>query len=352
MPVHQTPRTRRQQAACPRDHAEIADVASGRRWRGMFVPAGLRSPPSSELLQELLRLHLATVPPQSPQSPPPLPASLVSVLDSLREAENETLVSHPKEPPDPTLGSLYDKAATDGELLTDGVVTLLAAMKPPPDAVFADLGSGRGGLCFRIAAAVSMRHCFGVELVPSKHAAAEATLHKLGGSARLQTPVSLLEGDFIDIASFKADAEEAAAASESAGAEAAAASFSELTHVYCCSICFDDFLLRRVAQALADRAAFPRFQCLVSQRSLPSTPHLAKIGTLPLECSWATSTAHVYVPADLLDRPAANRRGCEEMLAHFLCDGGACALPAALQWPRARDGEEFGGAFVRMPGAE
>lgn len=101
-----------------------------------------------------------------------------------------------------------------------------------------------------------------------------------------------------------------------------------------CRRCFDDFLLRRLARALADRTAFPRFCALVSLRALPSQPHLAHVGTLSLACSWnAAVSGHVYVPADLLERPAAERQRAVPLLAHCLCDAssGTCVLPHALQ---------------------
>lgn len=40
-------------------------------------------------------------------------------------------------------GPMYARAATDGELLEEGVEELLKLLQPSKDAVFADLGSGR-----------------------------------------------------------------------------------------------------------------------------------------------------------------------------------------------------------------
>ena len=83
----------------------------------------------------------------------------------------------------------YEKAATDGELLDEGIVALLDALQMPEDAVFADLGSGRGGALIRAAAASRLRHCVGIELISSKHKAAAATLSNVRDV--MQTPVRL-----------------------------------------------------------------------------------------------------------------------------------------------------------------
>ena len=153
-------------------------------------------------------------------------------------------------------------------------------------------------------------------------------------------------------------------------------------------MCFDDFLLRKIAATLGDRQAFPRLQALVSLRSLPSQPHFVRIGTLPLTCTWATSSecgqasshppgfsscemclspsstplpvtppcacvvsacavAHVYVPSDLanLQEDDEARKGCLPLLASFLCEDGVCALPTPFE-QRER------GAYIELPGAE
>jgi hypothetical protein len=219
-------------------------------------------------------------------------------------------------------------------LLDEGVATLLNAFDPPEDAVFADLGSGRGGALLRIAASTPWQHCVGVEMVDAKHEAATLALQQC--SSALQSPVTLLRGDVLDIESMAAGADGA----PEAAADGVAA-LSELTHAYTCSVCFDDFLLRRLARALANRAAFPRFAALVSLRALPSQTHLVHVGTLQLACSWNAAVAgHVYVPADLLERAEADR--AIPLLARCLCDADTCALPPALQpWPS--------GTFVRLP---
>ena len=278
------------------------------------------------LIARLHSLHIATTsqPPPAPTLPP------YERIQLLIDAEKEAAAACADEDENETLGSsLYDKAATDGELLDEGVIALLDALRPPSDAVFADLGSGRGGALFRLAAAHEWRHAYGVELIGAKHAAAEHTLAALQKSQPepplLRSPVSLLKGDVIELESL-----------------AAKTTLSELTHAYTCSVCFDDFLLRKMAKSLGDRKAFPRFQALVSLRQLPSQPHLTRIGSVPLACSWnAAVTGHCYVASDLLERDA-ERDVPWPLLERMLCDNGVCALPSALQpWPS--------GGFVRLP---
>ena len=283
---------------------------------------------ASKLLSQIASVHFATagstsssVPDLSAQ-PPEMPESLAGVLTVIRKAEEEAAKLVPREAPDASLGSLYEKAATDGELLDEGIVALLDALQMPEDAVFADLGSGRGGALIRVAAASRLRHCVGIELISSKHKAAAATLSNVRDV--MQTPVSFLEGDLIDVAAWSKQRQEAISKAEGAGkaeggdggsrdgssssgpteifgddgsSDDACALLSEvpealcdLTHAFTCSICFDDFLLRKIAASLADREAFPRMQALVSTRTLPSQPHFVKIGTLPLTCSWAVSS--------------------------------------------------------------
>ena len=219
-------------------------------------------------------------------------------------------------------GALELDESSDGS--SSGALELDESSDGPITArhVFADLGSGRGGALLRVAAALSLRGCFGVELVRRKHAAAEALRGAI--ETHLRSPVTLWQGDLIEIGT---------AAQERAG-------FRELTHAYCCSVCFDDFLLRQLAESLANRDAFPRFQALLSLRELPTQPHLVRVGTVSLCCTWnAAVRGHVYVAADLLARPLADRPVA--ILKRFLCHAGTCTLPSSFQWPQ--------GSTIRTP---
>ena len=153
-----------------------------------------------------------------------------------------------------------------------------------------------------------------------------ATRTRVGGLLRT-ADVALVRGDLSELGA------------EASCSWAEAARLREVTHVFTCSVCFDDFLLRRMAASLGSEEQCPAFQALVSLRALPSQPHLVQVGEVELECTWnAGCKARVYVPADVLRR----ERRSVDVLARFLCDAddGTCALPQALSRPDE---------FVRLP---
>lgn len=96
------------------------------------------------------------------------------------------------------------------------------------------------------------------------------------------------------------------------------------------------------ARLLADRHSFHPALCCDASLTGPS-----------LVCSRAPvsfrirAVAHVYVPADIIDRPTDSEevQGSLPLLSRFLCHGGVCALPAALE-------QSEGGTYVPLPGAE
>ena len=283
---------------------------------------------SPALLRELASYcHLASAPP-----PPPMYAPPDGALKLIHEAEAvESARAADGESDDDggvsSMGALYERAATDGELLDSGAASLLAAIQPTESAVFADLGSGKGGAVFRVAASAEMAQCIGLELMGTKHKAALRTLEAV--RPQLRTPTTLLQGDMLELASWATSTDNDAR-------------FADLTHAFSCSVCFDDFLLRRIAAALGDARVFPRLQSFVSLRELPSQPHLVRIGSVALDCSWRDGVpGHVYVPSDLVSRPEEAWKDSIPMLSRFLCRGCTCALPTALQWAD--------GTYVRLP---
>lgn len=286
---------------------------------------------SHELLRQLGAYHQHRLGQPAPASPPDasphaLPDSILKLIEEQEALQAQGNSGAEEPPPQQNLGSLYSKAATDGELLDEGVTQLLDLIQPRETSVFADLGSGKGGALFRVAAAARMSHCYGIELIMPKHVAATRTLDAL--RPNLCTPMTLLQGDVIELPSWASPEKEPRLA--------------DLTHAFSCSVMFDDFLLRRMAVALGDREAFPKLQSFVSMRELPSQPYLARVGSIRLTCSWnANVKGHVYVPSDLAERPEEDWRESVPMLERFLCDGGSCTLPAALQWPS--------GTYIRLP---
>ena len=232
-------------------------------------------------------------------------------------------------------GSVYARAQTDGELTDEGVATLLDLLQLSPSSVFADLGSGRGGVLLRVATAAPTRGCFGVEFIGYKHQAAGRLLDaaRRRPEIELAGPVQFRQGDMVELASWAAEGKE--------GAAEEGFSISELSHAFMCSVCFDDVLLRQIAMDLANRTTFPHMQALVSMRALPSQPHFVPVGRVTLCSTWnALAQAHVYVPADLLSCPEQDWP--LQMLERVCCASGACTLPPRLAW-----GND---AIVRLPG--
>jgi hypothetical protein len=235
-----------------------------------------------------------------------------------------------------SMGPMYQRAATDGELLEEGVEQLLDLLRPAPDACFADLGSGRAEALMHVAARDVYKGCFGIELVESRHKLACRTLASAVEGGMLFTPIRLVHGDLAEIASL-AELELSDDATAAAGADdfirsdagdnlllpyggpslpppiagvpspdlplptpgtrvlrtppnagvpslhtgvtlrslgAGTVFLRDTTHVFACSVCYDDLLLRAMTDALTNRQLFPRFQILVSLRALPSTPSL------------------------------------------------------------------------------
>lgn len=328
-----------------RPHGRSLELTLTAEFSAMMAPCSTAA--AAALLRQINIAHRSPTPPLESLSP-----DFLSALQKAEEAASASIADLDGGAAD--FGSMYERAATDGELLDEGVESLLNIMRPSQDAVFADLGSGNGSTLLRIAAAGEWRHCFGIELFEHKHRAAVHVLRALQDTPSLRTPITLMRGDMLELGALasagEADAGEAASTSSTDNeevvtttvdgrADATTARLGDVTHAYACSVCFDDLLLRGIARSLAQRTLFPRFQALVSIRTLPSQPHLTRVGSVPLQCTWnSNSWGHVYVPSDTLARDAADRDAA--LLARCLCDRGVCTLPAALQ-PRV--------GFVRLP---
>lgn len=100
------------------------------------------------------------------------------------------------------LGEVYRRAATDGELLEEGVEQLLRLLQPGPGAVFCDLGSGRGEALLHVAARGRYRGCIGVELLEERHSTAVGSLAAAVGDGLLPSPVRLVRGDLTELGAW------------------------------------------------------------------------------------------------------------------------------------------------------
>jgi len=256
-----------------------------------------------------------------PMPPLPRPAALQALRSILAKAQEDDDLDADKRT---GMGAMYERAATEGELEEEGVEQLLNLLDPPPTAVFADLGSGRGEALFHIAARRPLAHVIGIELLPARHERARTLLAALEDQRPevLRAPVTLIEGDLMDLGW-----EEGMPDKQYGGMHG-------VTHAFMCSTCFDDVILAQVARTLGSHKLCPAFQALVSIRELPSQPFLQKVGELTLCCSWnAASRARVYVPTDLLSRPP--QAWAVPVLSHFLCADDVCSLPRGLGCTRS-----------------
>tara|TARA_B100000524_G_scaffold44223_1_gene21117 strand:+ start:42 stop:1175 length:1134 start_codon:yes stop_codon:yes gene_type:complete len=346
----------------------------------VLKPSSAPSPPANRIHYERLRALLAQAAVADADRPPAElaeSAELADWVDTAESADNAVPVDFnaddnadatavdpdsPRQTPRRSdarfddvskMGPMYVRAVTDGQLLEGGVERLVSALSLTTDSVFADLGSGNGAALIHLAARVTCRGCWGIELLRARDAIARRSLESATDAGLLKSPVVFERGDLSSLAQLArqesrngptADAKQTAelqkGAQRAAAQEATAEPFTfepfrlkELTHAFSSSVCFDDVLLREMATTLGNANLFPRFQTLVSLRALPSQASLIHVGELFLETSWNQNCrGHVYVPADILER-GAGAIGTAPLLARLLCSEGACTLPTALQWP-------------------
>lgn len=205
---------------------------------------------SAASLLRALQSHATVGPGFAEEQPPPLALErLRSVLEASASEDEREMVSNSN------MGGMYDRAATDGELLEEGVEQLLDLLSMPPSAVFADLGSGRGEALFHIAARRSLHSVVGVELLKTRNDRARATRDSLSGLGLLRSPVTLLQADLCDVSAWGPQSD---------------SGLSGVTHAFTCSVCFDDLILRRIASTLGSRELCPDFQVC----GLPTLSHV------------------------------------------------------------------------------
>lgn len=161
-----------------------------------------------------------------------------------------------------------------GEItLVDGCPTLMREIlldgTPPCECVLLDIGSGVGQLCLYAAAVTGVRMAIGMELVPSRHAVAEAAhraLHEAGHD--VQSSTRFLAADFLD--------------------EAHIPQFAESTHAFLANAVFEETLTARLVRHVAMHA--PKLQVLALLKE-PTAETLASAGlrlvrTAAVSVSW------------------------------------------------------------------
>jgi hypothetical protein len=191
---------------------------------------------------------------------------------------------------------------TYGELLPSGVDKLVRLLGMDASATFYDLGAGTCRSLLHLAMAQPhLRKAVGIELSPTRLEYGELAYEKLAAGGTVMCPTEMRQGNVEDKI------------------------YQDATHVFVSSVCFDDFLLRKIAENLGESDSF---RVLVSLRQLPIQPHLVLLGRTTLPNTFhGAQPAFVYVRHGLDRAPAAT-------LSEFLCTEGACWLPSHFQEAR------------------
>lgn len=203
--------------------------------------------------------------------------------------------------PDEELGEIVRLGGfpTYGELLPSGVDKLVRLLGMDASATFYDLGAGTCRSLLHLAMAQPhLRKAVGIELSPTRLEYGELAHEKLAAGGAVMCPTEMREGNVEDNI------------------------YQDATHVFVSSVCFDDFLLRKIAQHLGES---DNFRVLVSLRQLPIQPYLVLLGRTTLPNTFhGAQPAFVYVRHGLDRAPAAT-------LSEFVCAEGACWLPSQFQ---------------------
>lgn len=160
--------------------------------------------------------------------------------------------------------------ATYGEIKPESLAQILDYFKLSASDVFVDLGSGVGKACVQVALTTPAK-AIGIELSTSRHEAAEMIRKELLNRNILT--------DNKKLQFFKENIAEA--------------DLSKATHVFMCSTCFSDDLMKKIADniALMDRQIY-----VITLRQLPPSEFATfkeeKVFTLPM--TWSANTP-VYV---------------------------------------------------------
>lgn len=178
------------------------------------------------------------------------------------------------------------RASAYGEVTRTGARALFLAMGLAADgpgaradaAVFFDLGSGAGRLVaqawLELAPTGALRRAVGVELAPTRHAAAQSAWNSLvaaGHATRGAPAARAADGPEFVLGSFLE------------------CDLSEATHVYVCSKLFGDELLNALWARLCDERQAPRLEAIAFVERVPSAaqrgmpPHVV----VPVAMNWS-----------------------------------------------------------------
>jgi SAM-dependent methyltransferase len=167
-----------------------------------------------------------------------------------------------------------------GELTPRGAEQLFRYLKPTPQDVFYDLGSGFGKAVLQAAICTSVGKVRGIELLPLRHAAAQRALERAQGEGLVHAECTLSCGDFM------------------------LEGMTDATVIYTCSIGFPSELMDSIADRVAE---LPPETRLVTVEPLEPDSRFDLVDTLKLEMTW-DSDVPVYVYQGLSELARASRR--------------------------------------------
>ncbi|GAX82063.1 hypothetical protein CEUSTIGMA_g9491.t1 [Chlamydomonas eustigma] len=191
-------------------------------------------------------------------------------------------------------------SAVYGEVMPEGIQSIMQRMNLEKNDVFIDLGSGLGRSVIQIGLNQPEVRSIGIELSATRHEQAAWALDTVQSCHGLPvTNISLTLGDITTC------------------------SLEGGTHFMLCSTAFSASGCRMIAERLA---ATSTFKLLVTSRQLPPNPYLRKVGDFPCAYSWNLGgQAHVYAHHDLTKAPAS-------CLSQFLSRDGLYWLPHDREW--------------------
>lgn len=164
-------------------------------------------------------------------------------------------------------------AANYGEITASAANRLLAWLRPGPDDLLLDLGSGCARLLIQALCETSLGRAVGIEAVPHRHRVAMAARQRLAETDPARAAkLELYRGDFC------------------------ALELPEASLVYLGATCFPDPLLARIATRVGRLSGLRRLICT---RPLPASldRSFTQIGQLRLDMSWVEDVpVEVYGP--------------------------------------------------------
>ena len=158
---------------------------------------------------------------------------------------------------------------TYGEILPVSVGELIRGLDVNRDDVFYDLGSGTGKVCTQFMLDSDARKSAGIEISDTRVREANIIKQKLEEA----NPYLFYGRELTHLNQNVVECD-----------------LSDATIIYTCSTCFSPDFLEIISQKIRQT---PNVRAVISLKQLPGMDGF-KMRTMPIECTWAKSTAYVY----------------------------------------------------------